>query len=523
MPSLPRSVLTDAISASCAFSSSSLAARSCSGRLPHGSFPARSRANLDREVELKLVLDVAAELADLRALALRQIVAELEKRTVVVALGVAGQALRQIALAQRRLRAEQIHLQRIRGHRIQLDVRHHADALNRNVSRREILRDRELERGAVGRDPRKHQLHGALAERGLPDDHRTLVVLERASHDLAGARRRPAGQHDQRVTRFGARALRALFLAPFAAAGGGNDHAVFQETVGDFGGLIEQPTGIAAQIDHQSAHPLFLLQIAERRLELVGRAALKLLDPDVADPAAEWPAFDALDLDFLAHQLEGPRAGPALVAVSMHPDRDLGARFAAQATDRVVERHVQRGFVVDLGDSIEALQPRAPGRRSRHRSHDRQHLVADRDHDSEAAEVTRGRQVHLPVSFRAHEHAVRVQRAQHAVARGVLDFAQVELGVLEIALQESEHLAQARRYVPRTLNVVDAERPLLGVDANLDVRRLFFVQDDDLCDFLLDLIERAQKHLPRLDAVRVDVFSTIVLSVSLTATSCVRS
>ena len=61
---------------------------------------------------------------------------------------------------------------------------------------------------------------------------------------------------------------------------------------------------------------------------------------------------------------------------------------------------------------------------------------------------------------------MRIERVQHAVAGRVLDLAQIDVGVLEVRLQEREHLAQARRHVPGALHVVDAELSRLGVDLN---------------------------------------------------------
>ncbi len=94
---------------------------------------------------------------------------------------------------------------------------------------------------------------------------------------------------------------------------------------------------------------------------------------------------------------------------------------------------------------------------------------------------------------------------EHAVAGGVLDLAEVDLGPAEVLLEEREDLAQARRDVPGALHVVDAELLLRGLDADGDLVGIVG-QDDDLGHVALNVIERREEHVLRLDAVRVDVF-----------------
>ncbi len=101
---------------------------------------------------------------------------------------------------------------------------------------------------------------------------------------------------------------------------------------------------------------------------------------------------------------------------------------------------------------------------------------------------------------------MRVERVEHAVARGVFDLAEIDLGAAEVVLDEREDVAQARGDVPGALDVVDAELFLLRVDADLHRRGALFVEDDDLRDVALDVVERAEEHVARLDALRVDVF-----------------
>ena len=76
----------------------------------------------------------------------------------------------------------------------------------------------------------------------------------------------------------------------------------------------------------------------------------------------------------------------------------------------------------------------------------------------------------------------------------------------QAVLQECEHVAQVGAHVPRAAHVVDAETPLLRVDADAHVGGIGVVaNDDDLRDVLLHVVERREEHLLRLDALRIDV------------------
>jgi hypothetical protein len=133
---------------------------------------------LDREVEYELVSELVPLFPPLGALALGEVVAKREERTLRAASRFVGQALVELSLAEASLGPKQVHLLQIGRHRVELDVRSHADTLDRNVARREVLGDRELQRRTAG-DVREHQLNRTFAERPLPDDDGAIVVLQR--------------------------------------------------------------------------------------------------------------------------------------------------------------------------------------------------------------------------------------------------------------------------------------------------------------------------------------------------------
>ncbi len=191
----------------------------------------------------------------------------------------------------------------------------------------------------------------------------------------------------------------------------------------------------------------------------------------------------------------------------MHPDRYVRAGFAAKSVHGIVQGHIQGRFVIDLGDSVVAFQACSPGGCVGHGSHDRQLLITDRNYDAKSAEMAGRREIHLPVSLRTQEHAVRIERAQDSVARRVLDLTQVELWILlEVFIEEDEDFTEPRRYVPDGLNIIDPKLPRFGFYLHLHVRGLFRIVDDDLGYILLHFVQGTQEHLARFDARRIDVF-----------------
>ena len=97
----------------------------------------------------------------------------------------------------------------------------------------------------------------------------------------------------------------------------------------------------------------------------------------------------------------GLAPGPAVGAVAVDPHGDLRPGRAAQVVDGLVEAHVERRLAVDLDDAVVLLDARAAGRRARHRVHDGELLVADRDDDAEAAELALRRAGSSPCTRRA--------------------------------------------------------------------------------------------------------------------------
>jgi hypothetical protein len=126
--------------------------------------------------------------------------------------------------------------------------------LNAAAAGREVPRDRELERAAVGQVD--HALNAALSEGALAHDERAMVILQRAREDLCRARAVPVDEHDDGKLRSRPRRPRPRFVLrlPVAPAGR-DDHALAQELIGDEHGFVQQSAGVEAQVQHQSAQP----------------------------------------------------------------------------------------------------------------------------------------------------------------------------------------------------------------------------------------------------------------------------
>ena len=381
------------------------------------------------------------------------------------------------------------------GHQVGRD----AHLLDRDVARREVLRDRELERGAVV--VVVEHLHGALAEGRAADDHGAVEVLERAGDDLrgAGAALVDEHRHRHRLGRFTV-GLGALGLALLAShTDGGDDGAVVDEDVGDLDGLIEQPARIAAQVQQDGLCAL-LAQLRQRVDQVIGGVALEVLDRHVGDVALEQARLDASNRDAIAreHVALRDRGG------ALDPDHHLGLGLATQARDGLGERHVDGRFVVDLGDAIAALEAGARGGRRLDRLDDGEMALADADHDAEAAELAAGREAHLVVDLGLEQLRVRVERREQAVDRGVFDGAHVA-ALVHVLLDEREDLLELARERPRAVDARDVE--VFGgiVDAHGDGAAARLLVDHHLGDATLHVVEGREQHLLGVEAGRIDV------------------
>src|SRR4051794_25770833 len=169
------------------------------------------------------------------------------------------------------------------------DVRH--DAAGRDVATGRCLvgRDGQLQRSA--RRKAVDLLHERLPERGLADDERAAVVVERGGHDLGGARAAAVDEHDHWKASLLASARVDQRLR--AVRAGERDHcpALLEEERGDIDGLAEQPARIAAQVDDEPARALHL-EPAGRGADPLRGAEGGPVDADGADAPGEHSGGD---------------------------------------------------------------------------------------------------------------------------------------------------------------------------------------------------------------------------------------
>ena len=135
----------------------------------------------------------------------------------------------------------------------------------------------------------RERLDRALAvRRAGADDHRAVVVLQRAGEDLRRRRAELIDQHDDRTVEVGRRLLvvaEDLLLA--AAVPDLDDRALIDQLAGDLDGVAEQATAVAADVEHD-AGDLLRLHLVEQPVDVLARvrvpcAAVEARQVDVAE------------------------------------------------------------------------------------------------------------------------------------------------------------------------------------------------------------------------------------------------
>ena len=417
----------------------------------------RSLARLDRLARLallrRLVLDEPQRLDRLlrRALARRL-------GLLLVARECVEEVLVVVRLAERLGRGEQVDalLQDARRH--QLDVGSDADLLDRHVARSQVLRDGQLESALVARIlvlEVVEDLDRPLPEALPAHDEGAVQVLERAGHDLGGARALRADQHRHGELALPSVVARQLGLAQLTVhPDGGDDGAFLDERVAHLDGLLEQPAGVPAHVEHQPAQraAVLLLHRANGSLHVARGGPREAGEPHVADAVVEQLGGHRLVGDGGAHEVQLARVLPLV----LHDDRDACAGLAAHPIHGFLQLHGDRRVGVDLGDHVTLLDPRAPRRRVLQHLPHGQPVVDHGDDEPEAAELAAGLHLHLLVEIRLEQPAVRIEGREHAVDGGVLDLALVALGDHVVA-DEGEDLPHLERDLPDGVDVAIVE------------------------------------------------------------------
>ena len=134
----------------------------------------------------------------------------------------------------------------------------------------------------------QHGLHGALAVGRAADHDGASGILERGGHDLGGRGGAAVDQHHERGARGDAVARGGEILAARRMAPDRRyDRAVMDEQIGEADRLVEQPAGVAAQIEDDAGEaPAGLpLDVRQPLGDALGRAAVEAGDTKHRDVA----------------------------------------------------------------------------------------------------------------------------------------------------------------------------------------------------------------------------------------------
>src|SRR5437763_299255 len=142
-------------------------------------------------------------------------------------------------------------------------------------------------------------------------------------------------------------------------------------------------------------------------------------------PGAVGARDDRLHGDGLALELEVARRVPAF---AQDAERHLRAGPAADALDRVGERHAGRRGPVDAGDLVAGLDSRTVGGCPLDRRHDAERLVLARALDADADERAADLDLHVPVGVPVEEGRVGVEGAEPALEHRLLDVRELDRG-----------------------------------------------------------------------------------------------
>ena len=207
------------------------------------------------------------------------------------------------------------------------------------------------------------------------------MVLQGTGDDLAGRGRALIDQHHQRDRLEVAtghlfqafqrvRATAALVIAgrglvyefAFSQLAVGRHHGdIFrQKRSRDGHGGIKVTARVIAQVQHQPLQiGLLFVHVFHLAGKVCHRAFLELAQANPAITGLDHLGFDALGLDFFAH--DGHREGPAFF-LAENAQQHFRAGFAAHAFHTFVERHAFHRCVVNLDDQVIGFEASAKSR-----------------------------------------------------------------------------------------------------------------------------------------------------------------
>ena len=282
------------------------------------------------------------------------------------------------------------------------------------------------------------------------------MILQRARDDLGGRGRVSVGQDHDRDVRgdgvgFGDVALRRAE----ASAHTGEFPAARHEEVRHLERLIEEATGVPAQVDHEPLGALGL-QTAQRLGELLGGRLVELLDGDVGGVVLEHQGEgDRRDADGAAGELHLERLGHAgALEARLH----LGPWGALEAAGDLVDAPTARGLRVDADDAVTLADASLLGGSVRIdlADHDGPFVVLDQHADA-TVEAAGGGVEHFEL-LGGVELGIGVLELRHEPARGLLVQRGGVHGIDEPVADDREHLIEQPGARSGRL-FLDSERP----------------------------------------------------------------
>ncbi len=248
------------------------------------------------------------------------------------------------------------------------------------------------------------------------------MILQRARNDFRGRRGAGVDQHHDGLAFGDVAALGVIALRIFGmTATSGNHFAAGQKIVRDLDRLIQKAAGIVAQIDDVAldAGADLLLQLAHRLLQARRGLFVEARQPDVTDIAFAPPRVGV----HLHHGALQGHVERLLLAFAQNGEGNFRAFRSAHLVDGVVERQARDGGAVDSGDAVAGFDAGlGRGRAVDRRNHFDQPFFL-RHFDADAAELALGGDLHVVIGLGVHIAGMWVQARDHALDRGIDEFA----------------------------------------------------------------------------------------------------
>ena len=208
----------------------------------------------------------------------------------------------------------------------------------------------------------------------MADDDGALVILETRAEDFARRGAESIHEDRHREVRIGSESFGVPASRAAVASVGTDDHAFFDEHIGDFDGRLQQSSGVEPEVENEGLHAV-IAKGAERIPHFIGAAAGEMSQPDVADlliliehevPGSVRVASvtqHGVELD----DVSGKRDRLDLFNIGMlDADGDLFAGRAFQHFDRLLQfppfGETFDRFTFDLDDAIPGADPGGVGR-----------------------------------------------------------------------------------------------------------------------------------------------------------------